>query len=261
MFSHTHADSDHLGDPRVLMDHVKDSDALLLIQSKEVLHRPWCLIALDAAITHGIPIVALTCVGKGYDFVTAADFLHHLESCLETADPDALSVLKVHGVDPIRLAHKLHSVVPNVVSISLDTSASGNAVKAAMADLVKAVQGARAVPVDENSFEAWLANRKTTEQAVLEQALDSKTIRGTQRGRMLMKIERADEMAAELREAKELLAAKDAATADLHAELREERAERKAERAASAAKSEARIGKLETKIEKLEAKLEAQEVA
>ena len=252
----------------MLVDHVKNSDTLVLMQSKEVLHRPWCLIALDAAITHGVPIVALTCVGKGYDFVTAIDFLHHLETCLETADPDALGVLKKHGVDPIRLAHKLHSVVPNVVSISLNTSASDNSVKAAMAGLVKAVQGARALPVDESSFEAWLANRKTTEQAVLEQALDSQTIRGTQRGRMLMKIERADEMEEELREARAALAAKDAAQAAKDerndAALQEERAERKVERAEHKAelgialsKSETRIEKLESKIEKLEAKLEA----
>ena len=247
----------------MLVDHVKNSDALLLIQSKEVLHRPWCLIALDAAITHGVPIVALTCVGKGYDFVTAIDFLHHLETCLETADPDALGVLKKQGVDPIRLAHKLHSVVPNVVSISLNTSASDNSVKAAMAGLVKAVQGARALPVDESSFEAWLANRKTTEQAVLEQALDSQTIRGTQRGRMLMKIERADEMEEELREARAALNAKDAALAAKDAAqaakderndaaLQEERAEHKS----ALSKSETRIEKLESKIEKLEAKLD-----
>ena len=36
-----HADSDNLRDLRVLVDHVKDSDALLLILSKEVLRRPW----------------------------------------------------------------------------------------------------------------------------------------------------------------------------------------------------------------------------
>ena len=201
----SYADSDNLRDLRVLVDHVKDSDALILFQSKEVLRRPWCLIELDTAITHGVPIVALSCVGKKYDFVEAVDFLLHLETCLETLNPDALDVLKKNKVDPIRLAHKLHSVIPNIISIPLNTSASDNAIKATMADLVKAVKVAEPLPVDE-SFEAWLANRKATEQLVLEQALNSGTIRGTMRGRVLQKLERADEMAEELRKKDELIA-------------------------------------------------------
>ena len=161
------------------------------------------------AITHGVPIVALSCVGKKYVFVDAVDFLLHLETCLETLNPSALEVLKKNNVDPIRLAHKLHSVIPNIISIPLNTSASDNAIKATMADLVKAVMGAKPLLISEG-FESWLANRKASEQLVLEQALDSGTIRGTQRGRMLMKIERADKMAEELREAHAALAAKDA---------------------------------------------------
>ena len=35
------ADSDNLRDLRVLADHVRDSDVLLIFLSKEVLHRPW----------------------------------------------------------------------------------------------------------------------------------------------------------------------------------------------------------------------------
>merc|ERR1712196_603608 len=74
------ARADKSPDFRKLVDVVKDSDALVLFQSKEVLRSPSCLIELDAAITHGIPIVALSCVGKKYDFVAAVDFLLHLET-------------------------------------------------------------------------------------------------------------------------------------------------------------------------------------
>ena len=271
------ADSDNLRDLRVLVDHVKDSDALILFQSKEVLQRPWCLIELSAAITHGVPIVALSCVGKKYDFVSAVDFLLHLETCLETLNPSALVVLKKNNVDPLQLAHKLHSVIPNIISIPLNTSASDNAIKASMADLVKAVQGAEPLSIEE-SFESWLASRKTMEQLVLEQALDSGTIRGTQRGRMLMKVERADEMAAENAELKRTVESERAnfktreadsnrlaaeREAQLKTELKEERARRECERdqhktelARAVAKCDARIEKLETKIERLEAKLE-----
>ena len=34
-------DSDDLKDLRLLLDHVRESDALVVLQSAEVLHRPW----------------------------------------------------------------------------------------------------------------------------------------------------------------------------------------------------------------------------
>ena len=193
----------------MLVDQVKDSDALVLFQSRDVLHHPWCLIELDAAITHSVPLVLLSCVGKKYDFVGAVDFLLHLETYLETLNPDALEVLRMNDIDPLRLAHKLHSVVPNLISIPFNASATENAINATMADLVKAVGGAQPLSITA-SFEEWLARRKETEQQVLEQALDVGAIHGGQRGRMLRKIERAEELAEELRDARALLANKDA---------------------------------------------------
>ena len=152
-----------------------------------------CLIELDTAITSGVPVIALNCVGKKYDFATAVDFLMHLETSL---DPDALVALRENAIDPIRLAHKLHSVIPNIIAIPLNTSASDNAIKATMTDLVKAVKNAQPVPIAE-SIEDWLATRKVKESLILEKALDTCTIRGTQRGRMLQKLARGDELAAE----------------------------------------------------------------
>ena len=145
-------------DPRVIANHVKDSDVLLLIQSKDVLQSPWCLIELDAAITHGVPIVGLAVVGKNYDVDAAADFLLHLEANLADSNAYALEVLRMNGIDPLRLAHKLHSVVPAIVSIPFDTSASLNTIKAAMADLIMAVKDAKPLSITE-SFEAWRSNR------------------------------------------------------------------------------------------------------
>ena len=181
-----------------------------------------CLIELDTAITFGVPIVALNCVGKEYNFVEAADFMLHLETSL---DADAIEVLTANDVDPLRLAHKLSCVVPNIISIAFNTSASDNAMKAAMADLVKAITSAAPLPI-EKDFKAWLAGRAARDKAVLEQALDSSTIRGTQRGRMLQKIERAEELADELQESR-----------------------------ADAKRKDALVDKLMNRIEKLEAKL------
>ena len=197
-----------------------------------------CLIELDAAITHGIPIVALNCVGKEYNFVDALDFLLHLETSLHSINPDAIGVLKKHDIDPIRLAHKLWSVIPNIISVSLDTSASDNAINATMHDLVKAMNKAsKPLPTSSESFAVWLKNRATRETDALERALASNTIRGTQRGRMLQKIERAEELAEELRVAQD--------------GLRKERGERSDERQwheAAMAKKDAMIERLMEKL-------------
>lgn len=52
-------DADNLTDLRHLLDHVRDSDALFLLYTGGVLSRPWCLLELDAAITHRVPIIAI----------------------------------------------------------------------------------------------------------------------------------------------------------------------------------------------------------
>ena len=145
-------------DPRAIVDRVKDSDVLLLFQSSGVLQSPWCLIEIEAAITHGVPIVGLTCVGYNYGVGKATDFLLHLEKSLEATNAYALEVLRMNNIDPLHLAHKLHSVVPNIVSIPFDTSASLNTIKAAMADLVMAVHDAKPLLLTE-SFEEWLLSR------------------------------------------------------------------------------------------------------
>ena len=153
----------------------------------------------------------------------------HLETSL---DPDAIKVLAANGVDPLHLAHKLSCVLPNIISISLNTSASENAMSATMADLVTATNNATPLPITE-SFETWLASRAARDKAVLEQALDSSTIRGTQCGRMLQKMERAEELADELHESRAVV----------------KRLESKLD------KKDALVEKLMARVEKLEAKL------
>ena len=47
------------------VDHVKKSNVLVIIQSKHVLHRPWCLLESFCAIEAGIPIIAIAVHGRG----------------------------------------------------------------------------------------------------------------------------------------------------------------------------------------------------
>ena len=94
------------------------------------------------------------------------------------------------------------------------SSGSENAIRAAVADLVKAMQRARAIPAPSDA-EAWLGDREARDEAALMEVIErgtarGSTIRGTQRGRLLQKLERAEELASEVE--------------DLKAELRVERA-------------------------------------
>ena len=68
-------DSDDLNDLHLLMSHVRDSDVLCLLQTAEVLLRPFCILELNEAIVSGVPIVALCIRGKGYDFADMATYM------------------------------------------------------------------------------------------------------------------------------------------------------------------------------------------
>ena len=202
---------------------------VVLLQSEEVLLRPWCLLELYAAATAGIPIVSLVCSGKGYDFAAAEDHLLHLDTSLPASNPSAVGVLEANNAPVLRVAHVLWAYLPNIISVPLNSSGSENAIRAAVADLIKAMQRAKAIPAPAND-ESWLADRQARDGVALADVIESSTIRGTQRGRMLQRIERADEMAEELREAR-----------------------------AALLKNEIRFGKLEAKIETLEERCESRE--
>ena len=177
-------------DLRELLKHVKDSSVLVLFQSSKVLERPWCLLELYTAVMEGVPIVALNCAGKGYDFGKSADLLLHLETELAKLNPSAVQVLKSHGVDPLHAAHVLSSAIPNIISVHLNTSANRIAIKATMVDLVKGMQAAKPFPV-ETSLEDWLASRGEKAASIID-------ISGTVKGQMMAKAERADELAKEI---------------------------------------------------------------
>merc|ERR1711865_164454 len=104
-----------------------------------------------------------------------------------------LATLAQHGVDPLRLAHELWSVLPNVISIPLNAAGSDNAINASIADLVKTATRARPLELCED-FETWYLNREEKEKAALDEFEEIGTMRGTQRGRMLEKVKRVDEL-------------------------------------------------------------------
>ena len=181
------------------------------------------MIELYAAAAAGIPIVSLSLSGKGYDFAAAEDFLLHLDTSLPAANPTATGVLEANDAPVLRVAHVLWACIPNIISVPLNSSGSENAIRAAVADLVKAMQRAKPIPAPHDE-EAWLEDREARDGTALAEVIASSTIRGTQRGRMLEKVRRADELVAELAgckvEFKASLDKKDAELADCKAEFK-----------------------------------------
>ena len=78
-------DSDDLQDLTMLQQYVRDSRCVLLLQTKSVLTRPWCIVELLTAIEARVPIVAvsITSGAHAYDFASASAFLTHLDTALD----------------------------------------------------------------------------------------------------------------------------------------------------------------------------------
>jgi hypothetical protein len=72
-------DSDDLMDLRNLCHQVAMSDVLVLFQTRSLLTRPWCLVAIYTALTEGVPIVAV-CVAGAFPY-NFADAEHFLDNC------------------------------------------------------------------------------------------------------------------------------------------------------------------------------------
>ena len=152
-------DSDDLRDLTELMNHVKDSKALILLQSKSVLERPYCLLELVAAIDHGVPIIGVALQGQnGYEFAGAARFLQHLDTYLEQANPGAAAVLRDNGVEPIDVAWKLSQSLPKIISVPLNTSASRNLLNATIDDIQEAMSRAKPQAITGDK-ELWQKSR------------------------------------------------------------------------------------------------------
>ena len=101
-------DSDDLADLRNLLDAVAESDVLVLLQTTNLLTRPWCLLEIYTAILNGTPIVTVNVMGTFvYSFDDAWKMLGPSDRSfaeeLNARNPGAVDVLRrqripVHGV-------------------------------------------------------------------------------------------------------------------------------------------------------------------
>jgi hypothetical protein len=93
-------DADNLTDLRDLLDCVRESDALILMYTKNVLSRPWCLLELATAVEANVPIILLriaNAFGGDTDLIPA--ILDDLPAHLAKNNPRADETLQAFGMD------------------------------------------------------------------------------------------------------------------------------------------------------------------
>jgi hypothetical protein len=149
-------DSDDLRDLRRLQQSVRDSDCLIVVQSKSILSRPYCLLEMVTAIESRVPIVGVSLAVGGlemYKFELAPAFLAHLERTLEQANPGASGVLTRANVDLRYASRLLASTIPEIISIQFNPSSSRNMLAASVADVASAMEAA--LPMRVPSPEEW----------------------------------------------------------------------------------------------------------
>ena len=128
----------------LLKEHVLQSDVLLLLQSKGVLERPWCLIEILTALEHGVPIVGVSLLSGAfaYDHAAAHAYLAELDTELERRNPGASELLLEHNFDLTEAAWKLSATLPAIISVGFNPSASKNVLSGMLADVIDEVHDA-----------------------------------------------------------------------------------------------------------------------
>ena len=135
---------------KILNVGVVNSDVLLLVQTKNVLTRPWCLLELYTAVRNNVPVLPLVVEGGGYDFHQARMLLGRLETALEEANPGATQTLRellADGVVPVPpnteppsisdMSARLSTTIPFLISGQYDPAASDKQHEASMQDIVQ----------------------------------------------------------------------------------------------------------------------------
>jgi len=162
-------DSDDLRDLRLLQQSVRNSDCLIVVQSKSILTRPYCLLEMVTAIEARVPIVGVSLAVGGhemYKFELAPSFLTHLERTLEQANPGASGVLTRANVDLSYASRLLGSTIPEIISIQFNPSASRNMLAASVADVVSAME--TALPMRVPTPEEWERQQAVTPVPALD---------------------------------------------------------------------------------------------
>ena len=140
-------DSSSLPDLRTLFtEGIHQSDTVLLLATKGVLTRPWCMLEILEARRHEVPIVFCKIETRGFDADEAREFIGNLEAKLAVSNPSALELLRNHlGGDMSELREAMMSVLPAASAPPLLTwnpHAGDGEIVARLKDIVAAMAAA-----------------------------------------------------------------------------------------------------------------------
>ena len=138
-----------------LFIHIQESKTLILLLTKEVLHRPYCLLELNHAIINKIPIITVRIEGEGYEFDGVEEYLTNLDTKLEKK---ARNLIEENGVNVLDVAYHLSNVIPNIIAKRYDFKDTERIRNAQIAEILNGVQEAKFQNI-EKSKEEWLAIR------------------------------------------------------------------------------------------------------
>jgi len=126
---------------------VMESEVLVVLQTKTLLHCPWCLVELASAMKNDIPLVCIEVVGPAScDFVWGFEYLANLDTVLQKENPNVLELLKSHGVDIEDLCYRLSYAIVQTLTIKLELTPheSNGGTNEALMDIMEALRLAEA---------------------------------------------------------------------------------------------------------------------
>ena len=138
--SYIFLDSENLRDLRGLRDAVRSTLVLVVLLTKDVFTRPWCLVEIYTAIETQIPIISVNIEGQGnaFNFQETQAYLQSQDftTQLEHANPGASNELLAQEIDPKSLGQKVGGFIPYIIAKTYNVSASERVRDAQLGDIV-----------------------------------------------------------------------------------------------------------------------------
>jgi len=132
---------------QIVTQGVAKSEAIVFVQTKNVLTRPWCLLELYEAIRLGVPIIPIHVADGGYDFAKAKALLEDL-SKIDEVNPGGHAVL-IEQLEQRELSLEdmqstLATTLPNIIAVHFNPAGSDNHQNAVISDVVNKMQRTKA---------------------------------------------------------------------------------------------------------------------
>jgi hypothetical protein len=118
-------DASALTDLGKIVEHVNKTRVLVLLQTKNVLFRPFVLAEIYSAMNSGSYVLPIVLAGKGYKFEEAAEFLmaSNFPERLEKASPGSCATLEEKGIDVAEMGSYIGTRLPNIISVEFNVAA------------------------------------------------------------------------------------------------------------------------------------------